>query len=123
MAEPWVDYIPPYKQDNAKGYNRYVDKLAQALDTVVKNGTGTKEPDWSWVKEDGNSHFIFVIDDEEQLTQNLYFKAVSGFIDWGDGSEPVEVNDESTSMKSHTYTHYGTYDVTIKGLQKNRQWH
>lgn len=37
---PWVDFIPPYVKDNAKGYPRYVDKLAEALNTVVENGGG-----------------------------------------------------------------------------------
>lgn len=38
--KPWVDFIPPYVKDNAKGYPRYVDKLAEALNGVVEGGGG-----------------------------------------------------------------------------------
>ena len=34
--EPWKDFIPSYKQDNAKGYNRYTDKLAGALNETMQ---------------------------------------------------------------------------------------
>ena len=40
MPEPWKDYIPTYKQDNAKGYNRYTDKLAKALNGVITGEGG-----------------------------------------------------------------------------------
>ena len=42
MAEPWKDYIPTYKQDNAKGYHQYIDKLAKALSEVLEKSNGTK---------------------------------------------------------------------------------
>ena len=37
---PWEDYVPTYIKDNAKGYRKYVDKLAQYLNSHSGGGGG-----------------------------------------------------------------------------------
>lgn len=65
---PWEDYVPSYIEDNAKGYRKYVDKLAQYLNSN-SGGGGEGLKVIPITMEPTETDFSFDTIDENTLTE------------------------------------------------------
>ena len=69
-------------------------------------------------KRDGRTHIYIQIEEttvKKDITLYFYDSSGNSLVDWGDGSEPMQVTTVTGNSISHTYASGGYYEVTIYG--------
>ena len=87
-------------------------EMALAIDSIPTGGGGADYPDWSWVKNDGYTHVIVDIYNDQLYTIKIGIVSFAGTIDWGDGNTQ-SFSTGSYTQVTHTYTATGVYNISF----------